>query len=68
MYIRVARDPKESFERMLSRFKKLIQNSHKLVDAKEKSRFSRKKTKRQIREAALMREHYRRERARKQFY
>jgi ribosomal protein S21 len=68
MYIRVARDPQESFERMLSRFKKMIQNSHKLVDAKAKSRFEKKKTRRQVREAALMREYYRRERARKQFY
>jgi len=68
MFVRVKRDSSESFERMLSRFKKLIQNSHKIVHLKAKARFNKKLTRRQVREAALMREYYRKERARKQFY
>lgn len=67
-YIHVNRDPKESFERMLSRFKKLLQRSHKIQEAKEKSTFKKKPTKRYIRQAAIMREYYRAERAKKMFY
>lgn len=67
-YIHVKRDPKESFERMLSRFKKLLQRSHKLQEAKDKSRFAKKPTKRYVRQAAIMRDYYRSERAKRQFY
>jgi hypothetical protein len=67
-YVHVKRDPKESFERMLSRFKKLLQRSHKLQHAKEKMKFTKKPTKRYIRQAAIMREYYRAERAKKMFY
>jgi ribosomal protein S21 len=66
--IYVKRDPKESFERMLSRFKKLLQKTHKINEVKAKSRFSKKPTKREERRSAIMREHYRNERRRKQFY
>tara|TARA_B100001964_G_C13666762_1_gene351488 strand:- start:153 stop:347 length:195 start_codon:yes stop_codon:yes gene_type:complete len=64
----VARDPKESFERMLSRFKKLLQRSHKIQIAKEQSRFRKKPTKRYTRQAAIMREYYRAEKKKRQFY
>jgi ribosomal protein S21 len=67
-YIHVYRDPKESFERMLSRFKKLLQRSHKIQEAKEKMRFKKAPTKRYIRQAAIMREYYRGEKAKKMFY
>ncbi|MBT6143454.1 hypothetical protein HOH51_02990 [bacterium] len=68
MLIHVARDPKESFERMLSRFKKLLQRSHKIQIAKEQSRFRKKPTKRYTRQAAIMREYYRAEKKKRQFY
>jgi ribosomal protein S21 len=67
-YVHVKRDPKESFERMLSRFKKLLQRSHKLQEAKAKMTFSKKPTKRYVRQAAIMREYYRAEKAKRLFY
>ncbi len=66
--IYVQRDPKESFERMLSRFKKLLQRSHKVQNAKAKTRHKKSLTRRQQRQAAIMREYYRAEKRRKQFY
>jgi ribosomal protein S21 len=66
--IYVNRDPKESFERMLSRFKKLLQRTHKIQEAKEKSRFKKAPTKRYIRQAAIKREFYRAEKAKRLFY
>ncbi len=68
MLIHVKRDSKESFERMLSRFKKLLQRSHKIQIAKEQSRFHKKPTKRYTRQAAIMREYYRAEKKKRQFY
>ena len=68
MFVHVKRDPKESFERMLSRFKKLLQRSHKVVIAKEQSRHTKKPTKRYLRQAAMMREYYRAEKRKRQFY
>jgi ribosomal protein S21 len=67
-YVHVKRDPKESFERMLSRFKKLLQRSHKLNTAKDQTKFTKKPTKRYIRQAAIMREYYRAEKAKRMFY
>lgn len=66
--VNVKRDPKESFERMLSRFKKLLQRSHKLQEAKENEFFKKSPTRRYIRQAAIMREHYRSQKAKKQLY
>lgn len=68
MQIHVTRDSKESFERMLSRFKKLLQRTHKLNIARDQENFAKKPTKRHQRQSAIMREHYRKERQRKQFY
>ncbi len=68
MLVKVYRDPKESFERMLSRFKKLLQRSHKLVVAREKKHFKRAKTKMRIRQEAIMRDYYRGKRRAERFY
>jgi len=67
-YVHVKRDPKESFERMLSRFKKLLQRSHKLQEAKDRKRFQKDPSARQIRSAAIMREYYREQKKKRQFY
>jgi len=68
MKVKVLRDPKESFERMLARFKKLLQRSHKIVDAKFNSRHHRKPSKRLQRNAAIAREGYRSKREQQKFY
>ncbi len=68
MKVYVARDAKESFERMLARFKKLLQRSHKIVDSKESSRFHKKPSKRLQRRAAIAREGYRSKREKQKFY
>lgn len=66
--VKVKRDPKESFERMLSRFKKLLQRSHKIQHAKEQKNFRKDPTKAYTRQAAIMREHYRALKAKRQLY
>ena len=68
MKVHVVRDSKESFERMLARFKKLLQRSHKIVDAKQTSRFHKKPSKRLQRNAALARSRYRNIREQQKFY
>lgn len=68
MFVHVVRDPRESFERMLSRFKKLLQRSHKLVLYREKSNHRKKKTKKRIRAEAIKREEYRAKRRKERFY
>ena len=66
--VHVKRDPKESFERMLSRFKKLLQRSHKIQDAKEKQFHKKKPTKRYQRQYAIVSDKYRKARAKKRLY
>jgi ribosomal protein S21 len=68
MFVHVKRDPRESFERMLSRFKKLLQRSHKLQLHREKNNFRKDKTKKRIREEAIMRDYYRAKRRKAKFY
>jgi len=68
MFVHVTRDPRESFERMLSRFKKLLQRSHKLNDYREKQHFVKDKTKTRVRAEAIKREEYREKRRKEKFY
>lgn len=68
MFVHVKRDPKESFERMLSRFKKLLQRSHKLQLFRDKQNFRKDKTKKRVREEAIMRDYYRDKRKKAKFY
>lgn len=68
MLVHVTRDPRESFERMLSRFKKLLQRSHKLNTYREKMHFVKDKTKQRIRTEAIKREEYRSKRRKEKFY
>jgi hypothetical protein len=53
---------------MLSRFKKLLQRSHKLQQAREKMHFKRSKTKTRVRDEAIKREEYRQIRRKQKFY
>lgn len=66
--VHVKRDPKESFERMLSRFKKLLQRSHKIQEAKDSQYHQKADSKRYQRQAAIMREYYRARKAKRQLY
>lgn len=59
MRVSVVRNPKESTDRVIARFNKKVQSSRKLLKVKEERYFTKKKTKRQVRAAAVMREFYR---------
>ena len=52
----------ESNERLISRFKKLVQRSRVIINAKEKKYHSRPVKKKRVRQAAIMRDQHRRER------
>ncbi len=58
----------ESNERLLSRFKKLVQRSRIVMDKKRNRYHKRKPTKTKVRAAAVMRESNRARRAKQQFY
>jgi ribosomal protein S21 len=58
------RKQNESNERLMSRFKKLVQRSRILVDTKKKRFYSNKPKKKFVRESAIMRTHYRKKRER----
>lgn len=56
----------ESNERLMSRFKKLVQRSRVIVNSKAKQHHSRKPKKKHIRQAAIMRANFRKVRAMEQ--
>jgi len=58
----------ESNERLISRFKKTVQRSRVLLDAKQHRYFEQKPRKRYIRKSAVKRDYYRKKRAKEQFY
>ncbi len=57
----------ESNERLMSRFKKVVQRSR-VLELKRKRYFQPKKTKKLVREAAVKREFYRAKREKAKFY
>lgn len=57
----------ESNERLMSRFKKVVQRSR-VMELKRKRYFSDKPTKSKVRAAAIKREFYRKKRERAKFY
>lgn len=57
----------ESNERLMSRFKKVVQRSR-IMEGKRKRYFKMKPTKKQVREAAVKRSYYRAKRERAKFY
>ena len=58
----------ESNERLINRFKKTVQRSRILLDAKQHRFHEQAKRKRYVRQAAVMRDQYRKKRAKEQFY
>jgi ribosomal protein S21 len=68
MALRVYRNPKESLDRMLSRFNKKVQASRVILEVKNRRYWKRPPTKRHVRAAAIMRAHYRSVRSKMQYY
>ncbi len=68
MSVRVYRNPKESLDRMLSRFNKKVQASRVILEVKSRRYWKRPPTKRHVRAAAIMRDHYRSLRSKMQYY
>lgn len=68
MAIRVIRNPKESVDRVISRFNKKVQSSRVLLMVKEKRYHKRKPTKRYMRMAAIMRDFHRSRREKMKYY
>jgi len=58
----------ESNERLISRFKKLVQRSRIIMDTKKGRYHKSKPTKSYVRQAAVMREHHRKQKAKEKFY
>jgi ribosomal protein S21 len=68
MPITIYRNPKESLDRMISRFNKKVQTSRVILEVKNRRYWKRPPTKRQVRQAAVMRWHYRNLREKMQYY
>jgi ribosomal protein S21 len=68
MAITVYRNPKESLDRMISRFNKKVQASRVILQVKNRRYWKRPATKRQVRQAAIMRWYYRNLREKMQYY
>jgi ribosomal protein S21 len=58
----------ESNERLISRFKKVVQRSRVIINSKKHRYHEQKPRKRYIRQSAVKREFYRAKRAKEQFY
>ncbi|MBN1258400.1 30S ribosomal protein S21 [Candidatus Peregrinibacteria bacterium] len=59
--------PNESNERLISRFKKLVQRSRVVMDTKKTQYHANAPTKGRIRKAAIMRSHYRKLKEKNQY-
>lgn len=68
MAITVYRNPKESVDRLISRFNKKMQASRIILLAKEKRYHKRKPNRRYMRRAAIMRDFYRSQKEKMKFY
>lgn len=68
MAIRVYRNPKESLDRMLSRFNKKVQASRVILEVKNRRYWKKAESKRHKRAAAIMRDYYRNLRNKMQYY
>jgi len=68
MAITVYRNPKESLDRLISRFNKKVQASRVILEVKNRRYWKRPPTKRHVRKAAIMRSHYRGLREKMQYY
>ncbi len=68
MSIRVVRNPKESVDRLISRFHKKVQASRIILLLKERRYLKHDPSPRHQRKAAIMRNHYRTQREKAKFY
>ncbi len=68
MPITVIRNPKESVDRLVARFNKKVQSSRILLQVKGRRYFKRAVPQRKIRDAAIMRDHYRSQKDKMRFY
>ncbi len=68
MAVKVYRNQKESLDRLISRFNKKVQASRVLMEVKGRRYHKKPPTKRLIRQAAMMRTHYRNLRDKMQYY
>ncbi|MCA9374086.1 MAG: 30S ribosomal protein S21 [Candidatus Gracilibacteria bacterium] len=68
MSVHVTKNSKESVDRLISRFNKKVQGSRVLLEVKGRRYHKKAKTKRLVRQAAVMRDHYRDKRNKMQYY
>lgn len=68
MSIKVFKNPKESVDRLISRFNKKVQSSRIILKSKERRYLKKKPSARHMRTAAIMRNHYRAAREKQKFY
>ena len=68
MSITLYKNPKESVDRLISRFNKKVQASRILLMVKERRYRRKKPSKRHERTAAMMRTHYRQQKEKMKFY
>ena len=68
MKVTIWKNDKESNERAITRFNKKVQSSRKIMKVRTERYETKDDTKRQMRAAAIMREHYRAKREKNKFY
>jgi ribosomal protein S21 len=68
MKVTIWKNDKESNERAITRFNKKVQSSRKLLKVRGERYHKKDDTKRQTRQSAIMREHYRSQKERSKFY
>lgn len=68
MAVYITKNPKESVDRLISRFNKKVQGSRVLIEVKNRRYRKKPITKRLTRQSAVMREHYRAKRNKMQYY
>jgi len=68
MALTVYRNPKESLDRLISRFNKKVQASRVILEVRNRRYWKKAATRRQVRQAAIMRTHYRAMREKMQYY
>ncbi len=68
MKVTIWKNDKESNERAITRFNKKVQSSRKLLKVRGERYHKKDDTKRQKRQSAIMREHYRSQKERSKFY
>jgi ribosomal protein S21 len=68
MALTIYRNPKESLDRLISRFHKKVQASRVILEVRNRRYWKKSATRRQVRKAAIMRTHYRAMREKMRYY